>query len=128
MKLSRLARRIVAGITGLMLLLSLTAAAANACILSAVGPQDAVMSEPNCESPAQVSVPAAPGCYQEHYLSQQTTPATAESAALASVEPPMIVARLDPLFLTECGTAAATSSPLHASFPPPHTLFCRLRN
>lgn len=118
----------MAGITGLMLLLSLTAAAANACILSAAGPQDAVMSEPNCESPAQVSVPAAPGCYQEHYLSQKTTPATAESAALVSVELPIISAQLDPPWFSECATAAVTSLPAHATSPPLHTLYCRLRN
>ena len=128
MKLSRLARRIVAGITGLMLLLSLTAAAASACILSAAGPRDAVMSEPSCESAAGVGVPAAAGCFQEHYLTQQTMPAATESAALASVELPMIAAQLNPLLFTECATAAVTSLPAHANFPPLHTLYCRLRN
>jgi len=128
MKMSRLAKRIVAGVAGLTLLLSLTAAAAHACLLSAAGQQNVVTSEPCPEPAADSSTSAGLDCFQERYLSQQATPAAAELAALASVELPMVVARLDPPFSAECATAAVTFISAHANSPPPHTLFCRLRN
>lgn len=128
MKLSRFSRRIVAGVTGMMLLLYLSTGAANACILSAAGPHDVVMLEPCCESAAEISASSGPDCCQEHYLSQQATPAAAEFAALAAVELPMIAAHLDPPFFTECAIAAVALLPAHANPPPLHTLYCRLRN
>jgi len=118
----------VAIITGVALLLSLTAAAAHACILSAAGPQNVITSEPCPESAADISTSAGSDCFQERYLSQQATPVAAELAVLASVELPMIVARLDPPFSAECATAAVTFISAHPNSPPPHTLFCRLRN
>lgn len=128
MNLSRLPRRIVATIASMALLLSLTAAAAHACILSAAGPQNIVTSAPCPESAVEISISAEPDCLQEHFLSQQATPAAAEFAVLASVELPMIVAHLDSPFFAECATAALTSVSAHPYSPPLHTLYCRLRN
>ena len=127
MKLSRLARRIVAGVTGLTLLMYLSTGAAQACVLSAASPQNPAMSEPCCET-AQTSTSAETDCCQEHYLSQQVAPAGAKLAALAAVELPSLTERPDQPLFAECATASVASLPSHAKSPPPHTLYCRLRN
>lgn len=128
MTLSRFTRRIVAIITGMALLLSLTAAAAHACILSAASPQDVVTFALCPESAAEISTSAGSDCFQERYLSQQATPAAAKLVVLASVELPMIVAHLEPAFSAGCATVDVTFNTAHANSPPLHTLYCRLRN
>jgi hypothetical protein len=127
MKLSRWARRIVAGVAGLVLLLSVTATAARACILSDASPHDVTTSAPCPESGAKTSTSAGPNCFQELNLLQPATVDATKVAALAAAGLPPLAARPDqPIFPD--WTAAATASPPVHSTPPPHILYCRLRN
>ncbi len=126
MNLSRLTRRIAAGVTGMTLLLYLATTAAHACVLSAAGPHDSAMPEPCCEAAAEASTSAEPDCCQV-YLAPQA-PAAVKVAVLTAVELPTLTARVDLPFFAECATAAAASLPAHANSPPLHTLYCRLRN
>ncbi|MFN7085256.1 MAG: hypothetical protein ACK4N4_01360 [Burkholderiales bacterium] len=130
MELTRLTRRVVAGVTSLILLLYLTATVAHACILGTAGPRDAaIMPEPSCcESAAVGSMAAGPDCCQEHYFSPQATPAVPHLAALAAAGLSPLAARPAQLVFAERVIAAAGFPPARAAFPPQHILYSRLRN
>jgi hypothetical protein len=128
MKLSRLAKRIVAGVAGLVFVLSATAAAASACILSGVSPHDVTTAGLCPETGAKTSTSSEPNCFQERYSLQQATVDATKVAALGAVGLPPLAARSDQPIFPGFSAAAPASLSANAPPPPPHILYCRLRN
>lgn len=118
----------MAGVASLALLLSLTGNAARACILSAAIPHDVVASELCPESGAGSSTSAGPDCFQERFMLQKATMDSTKVAALAAADFPPLAAHPDQPVFPDYAAAATASLPANTPPPPPHILYCRLRN
>lgn len=126
MTLSKAARRIVAGITAVVVLLCQSSALAHACASSAAQPAAAVAHSPCHDADGTDGKSPAHDAHPSQCLSQATSssPALPDIPRLAGV--PALVMRAAALRIGEAGLPVSESPPLRGEPPPLTILHCRL--